>query len=100
VFEAAAGVPCGKVLGLHEGLTSERTTRAGLVTTQPHPDTHTGAVPVLSPPYRSDGVRTPAHSAPPQLGEDTGEVLRDLLDQGAEVRPNDPVARARKGVWF
>ncbi|MDB5857602.1 MAG: CoA transferase [Ramlibacter sp.] len=72
-----AGIPCGQVLGLHDALTSERTTRGGLVTTQPHPDV--GTVPVLAPPYRFDGVRTPVRSAPPQLGKDTGEVLRDLL---------------------
>jgi crotonobetainyl-CoA:carnitine CoA-transferase CaiB-like acyl-CoA transferase len=76
---AAAGIPCGEVLGLHEALTSERTTRGGLVTTQPHPETATGTVPVLSHPYRSDGVPTPVRSAPPQLGKDTGEVLRELL---------------------
>jgi crotonobetainyl-CoA:carnitine CoA-transferase CaiB-like acyl-CoA transferase len=74
---SAAGIPCGEVLGLHEAMTSERTTRGGLVTTQPHPDT--GTVPVLSPPYRFDGQRTPVRSAPPQLGKDTGDVLRDLL---------------------
>ena len=60
-----------------EALTSERTTRGGLVTTQPHPEV--GTVPVLSPPYRFDGVRTPVRSAPPQLGKDTRQVLQDLL---------------------
>jgi crotonobetainyl-CoA:carnitine CoA-transferase CaiB-like acyl-CoA transferase len=87
---AAAGIPCGEVLGLHEALTSERTTRGGLVTTQPHPETATGTVPVLSPPYRFDGVRTPVRSAPPQLGKDTGEVLRELLGMTA-----DEVAKLR-----
>ena len=81
---AAAGIPCGEVLGLHEALTSERTTRGGLVTTQPHPATASGTVPVLSPPYRFDGVRTPVRSAPPQLGRDTEGVLRDMLGLSAE----------------
>jgi crotonobetainyl-CoA:carnitine CoA-transferase CaiB-like acyl-CoA transferase len=76
---AAAGIPCGEVLGLHEALTSQRTARGGLVTTQPHPETPSGTVPVLSPPYRFDGVRTPVRSAPPQLGHDTGAVLQELL---------------------
>jgi crotonobetainyl-CoA:carnitine CoA-transferase CaiB-like acyl-CoA transferase len=74
---AAAGIPCGEVLGLHEALTSQRTRAAGLVTTQAHPEV--GTVPVLSPPYRFDGVRTPVRSAPPQLGKDTREVLQEIL---------------------
>ena len=81
---AAAGIPCGEVLGLLDALTSERTVRGGLVTTQPHPDTAAGTVPVLSPPYRFDGVRTPVRSAPPQLGKDTGEVLGELLGLSQE----------------
>lgn len=54
------------------------------MTTQPHPDTAAGTVPVLSPPYRFDGVRTPVRSAPPQLGKDTGEVLGELLGLSQE----------------
>ena len=76
---AAAGIPCGEVLGLLDALTSERTVRGGLVTTQPHPETESGSVPVLSPPYRFDGVRTPVRSAPPQLGKDTAQVLQEFL---------------------
>jgi crotonobetainyl-CoA:carnitine CoA-transferase CaiB-like acyl-CoA transferase len=79
---SAVGIPCGEVLGLFEAMTSERTTRGGLVTTQPHPDA--GTVPVLSPPYRFDGQRAPVRSAPPQLGKDTGDVLRELLGVGDE----------------
>jgi crotonobetainyl-CoA:carnitine CoA-transferase CaiB-like acyl-CoA transferase len=74
---AAAGIPCGEVLGLHEALTSQRATDAGLVTSQPHPEV--GSVPVLSPPYRFDGVRAPVRSAPPQLGKDTRSVLQEVL---------------------
>jgi crotonobetainyl-CoA:carnitine CoA-transferase CaiB-like acyl-CoA transferase len=51
---AAAGIPCGEVLGLLEALTSERTTR------------------------------TPVRSAPPQVGKDTGDVLRDMLGLSEE----------------
>ena len=76
---AAAGIPCGEVLGLHEALTSERTARSGLVTMQAHPETSSGTVPVLSPPYRFDGIRSPVRSAPPQLGRDTAQVLQELL---------------------
>ena len=74
---AAAGIPCGEVLGLHEALTSKRATDAGLVTTQPHPEV--GSTQVLAPPYRFDGERLPVRSAPPPLGEGTRDVLQSLL---------------------
>ena len=74
---ANAGIPCGEVLGLHEALTSQRATDAGLITTQTHPVA--GSVNVLAPPYRFDGERLPVRSAPPTLGEGTNEVLKSLL---------------------
>jgi len=74
---AAAGIPCGEVLGLHQALTSERAVRGGLVTRQPHAEA--GAVDVLAPPYRLNGERLPVRRGPPPLGEGTPDVLRDLL---------------------
>ncbi|AMO24506.1 CaiB/BaiF CoA-transferase family protein [Ramlibacter solisilvae] len=74
---AAADIPCGEVLGLHEALTSQRATDAGLVTRQPHPQA--GSTHVLAPPYRLDGERLPVRRAPPQLGADTQTVLESLL---------------------
>ncbi|MDR9243288.1 CaiB/BaiF CoA transferase family protein [Burkholderia multivorans] len=85
---ADAGIPCGEVLGLHEALTSERATRAGLVTRQPHPVA--GGVHVLAPPYRFDGARLPVRGAPPVLGADTDAVLGSWLGLSA-----DDVARLR-----
>ncbi|MBR8512484.1 CaiB/BaiF CoA-transferase family protein [Burkholderia cenocepacia] len=79
---ADAGIPCGEVLGLHEALTSDRATRAGLVTRQPHPVA--GAVDVLAPPYRFDGTRLPVRGAPPVLGADTEAVLGGWLGMSAE----------------
>ena len=73
----AAGIPCGRVAGLHEALTSERTRRGGLLRDMPHPVT--GTTPVFAPPYRMDGQRLPIRSAPPTLGEGTREVLQQLL---------------------
>ncbi|MGJ7918563.1 CaiB/BaiF CoA transferase family protein [Massilia sp. LXY-6] len=73
----AAGIPCGEVAGLHEALTSRRASDGGLVKTMPHAEV--GSVKVLASPYRFDGERLPVRSAPPALGEGTGEVLRDLL---------------------
>jgi len=74
---AAAGIPCGEVLGVHEALTGERATRGGLVTRHPHPEA--GSVDVLAPPYRFDGQRLPVRRPPPALGEGTREVLSGLL---------------------
>lgn len=74
----AMGIPCGKVLGLHEALTSEATRQGGLLSEMPHPvagTTHT-----FAPPYRLDGRRLPIRNAPPTLGEGTRDVLRDLLN--------------------
>jgi crotonobetainyl-CoA:carnitine CoA-transferase CaiB-like acyl-CoA transferase len=74
---AAAGIPCGEVLGLHEALTSQRARDAGLVTEQPHPVA--GSHHVLAPPYRLDGERLPIRRPPPVLGEGTANVLQELL---------------------
>jgi crotonobetainyl-CoA:carnitine CoA-transferase CaiB-like acyl-CoA transferase len=73
----AAGIPCGKVAGLHEALTSERTRRGRMVQDMPHPEV--GSTPVFAPPYRLDGQRLPIRSAPPTLGEGTRAVLQELL---------------------
>lgn len=74
---AAAGIPCGEVLGLLEAMQSKRAADAGLVTRQPHPVA--GTVDVLAPPYRFDGERLPVRSAPPVLGEGNHDVLKSLL---------------------
>ena len=71
------GIPCGEVAGLHEALTSQRVSDAGLLTTQAHP--LAGSVKVMAPPYLFDGKRLPVRKAPPVLGEGTHEVLQSLL---------------------
>jgi crotonobetainyl-CoA:carnitine CoA-transferase CaiB-like acyl-CoA transferase len=73
----AQGIPCGKVAGLHEALSSERTRQGGLVQTMPH--LVAGQTHVFSPPYRLDGERLPIRHAPPLLGEATREVLQEDL---------------------
>lgn len=73
----AAGIPCGEVAGLHEALSSERTTLGALVQDMPHPDA--GTTPIFAPAYRLDGQRLPIRHAPPTLGEATRDVLQDLL---------------------
>ncbi|WP_418314802.1 CaiB/BaiF CoA transferase family protein [Piscinibacter sakaiensis] len=79
---AAAGIPCGEVLGLLEALTSQRSQAGGLVETHPHPVA--GSVPVMAPPYRFDGRRAPIRHAPPQLGAATHEVLTTTLGLSAQ----------------
>lgn len=78
----AVGIPCGRVAGLHEALTSERTQRSGLLRDMPHPVAGTTAV--FAPPYRLDGQRLPLRNAPPTLGEGTREVLQRLLSMSDE----------------
>ncbi|MFT0851571.1 CaiB/BaiF CoA-transferase family protein [Achromobacter sp. F4_2707] len=73
----ACGIPCGKVAGLHEALTSPRTRESGLLQTMPH--AVAGSINVYAPPYRLDKQRLPIRYAPPSLGEGTREVLQDLL---------------------
>lgn len=73
----AAGIPCGRVAGLHEALTSERTRRGGLLQEMPHPVA--GTTHVFAPPYRLNGQRLPIRNAPPTLGAATREVLQQLL---------------------
>ena len=79
---AAAGIPCGEVLGLLEAMTSPRAVAAGLVTTQPHAEA--GTTPVLAPPYRFDGERMPVRRGPPTLGESTDDVLQSMLGVSAD----------------
>jgi len=80
---AAAGIPCGEVLGLHEALQSRRSTEAGLVVGMPNPEI--GLVQVMAPPYRIDGKRLPVRAAPPLLSQDTEKVLGDLLGMDART---------------
>ena len=89
---SAAGIPCGKVAGLHEALTSERTRRGGLLQEMPHPVA--GSTHVFAPPYRLDGQRLPIRNAPPTLGEGTREVLQQLL----QLSDADLQALRDKGV--
>ena len=74
---SAHGIPCGRVAGLYEALTSERTRAAGMLQEMPHPVA--GKTHVFAPPYRLDGKRLPIRNAPPTLGEGTKDVLQQLL---------------------
>src|SRR5690606_11548366 len=79
---SACGIPCGRVAGLHDALTSDRTRRSGLLHTLPHPVA--GSTHVFAPPYRLDGQRLPIRNAPPTLGEGSRDVLQRLLQLSEE----------------
>lgn len=79
----ALNIPCGEVLGLCEALTSERATRSNLVDSFPLPTGEQS--PVLAPPYRLDGERTPVRYPPPTLGEGTNDVLKSVLGLSDDV---------------
>ncbi|MGU3537290.1 CaiB/BaiF CoA transferase family protein [Methylobacterium sp. A54F] len=81
---AAAGIPCGEVLGLHEALTSPRARSADLVVPQgegAEPGAH-----VLAPPYRLDGARLPVRRMPPALGGSSAEIAGERLGLSAAER--------------
>ena len=71
---AAAGIPGGEVLGLHEALTSDR---AGDLVIPQGGEAHEGAH-VLAPPYRLDGTRLPVRRMPPAL-DASGDAIRAEL---------------------
>ncbi|MBN9468338.1 MAG: CoA transferase [Bosea sp.] len=79
---SAQAIPCGEVLGLHEALRSARAQEAGMVVESQRPDGSAGTV--LAPPYRLDGARAPVGRLPPDLGQDTREVLTAELGLDAE----------------
>lgn len=88
----AAGIPCGEVLGLHEALTSERATQAGVVAGAQ--ECIDGPVRVLAPPYRLDGARVPVRRMPPGLGTASADILAERLGYDAAQH----AALAAKGV--
>ncbi|MAM11107.1 MAG: CoA transferase [Rhizobiaceae bacterium] len=72
---AAAGIPCGEVLGLYEALTHPRTEASEMVVT--HRNAQGEEIVFTRAPWRLDGERCEVRS-PPTLGEHTAEVLASL----------------------
>jgi crotonobetainyl-CoA:carnitine CoA-transferase CaiB-like acyl-CoA transferase len=72
----AAGVPCGPVNGVREALAEPQTGARELIVETPHPAF--GAVRWIASPVRV-GERSGVHRRAPHLGEDTENVLRDVL---------------------
>jgi crotonobetainyl-CoA:carnitine CoA-transferase CaiB-like acyl-CoA transferase len=70
-----AGVPCAPVNTVADALAEEQIRGGGLVQSV---NTPAGPLRVIGTPIRVNGVRPPIRSAPPELGEHTGEVLAEL----------------------
>lgn len=72
----AANLAFGPVLNYSEALDDPQVRHRGQVRTLDHPES--GAIRVVGPPWKLNGIETPA-AAPPLLGEHTDAVLRDWL---------------------
>ncbi|AOK52496.1 CoA transferase [Burkholderia stagnalis] len=73
----AAGVPCGPINDLDEVFENEQVVARGMQVELPHP---CGAnVKLVRNPIRMSRTPPEARSAPPLLGEQTDDVLRELL---------------------
>ena len=72
-----AGVPCGPINRIDEVFADPQVVARGLRIELPHAEA--GSVPLVANPIRLSGSPVAYRSAPPRLGEHTGEVLADWL---------------------
>jgi crotonobetainyl-CoA:carnitine CoA-transferase CaiB-like acyl-CoA transferase len=73
----ASDIPCAAVNTVPDVLAGEQVQALGLVQDVPH--ALYGSVRLMRSPLSLDGQALPVRCAPPQLGEHTDQVLRDLL---------------------
>ncbi len=78
-----AGVPVGEVKTVREALSDPHTHARSMVRELHHPSE--GAFPALGLPLRLNGSDAGVAAAPPLLGADTEEVLREKLGLGPEA---------------
>jgi formyl-CoA transferase len=71
-----AGVACGPVWTVAQVMQSEWAAARGIVQTLEHPAF--GPVRVTAPPFKFDGERPAVRIAPPALGQDEHEILREV----------------------
>ena len=77
----ASSVPCGPVNTIEDVFTDEHVKARGLRLDLPH--SAAGHVPSVASPLMFGNNRQVAKQGPPKLGENTGEVLEELLGLGA-----------------
>lgn len=73
----AEGIPCGPINTLDQVFADPQVVHRGLKTTLPHPTA--GQVDLVSCPIKYSATPAGADTAPPELGQHTDEVLRDVL---------------------
>ena len=76
----AAGVPCGPINMLDNVFDDPQVRARGLRIEMPHP--LAGTVPLVANPIRMSASPVRYRRAPPALGEHTGEVLDEWLNEG------------------
>ncbi|HVC02322.1 MAG TPA: CaiB/BaiF CoA-transferase family protein [Steroidobacteraceae bacterium] len=77
-----AQVPCGPINALDEVFADPQVQARGMRLDLPHPVA--GSVPQVASPLRLSATPVRYRSAPPALGADTRELLRDVLHMSAE----------------
>ena len=84
-----AGVPCGPINTVADVFADPQVQARGLKLELPHPSI--GSVPSVANPIKYSATPIDYRSAPPMLGADTDEILREMLG----VTPEE-IARLRK----
>ncbi len=80
---AAAAVPAGPVNDIAQVFADPQVRHRGMAVTLPHPATGPGGVPQVADPIRLSETPVTYRRPPPRLGEQTEEVLREVLDLNA-----------------
>jgi crotonobetainyl-CoA:carnitine CoA-transferase CaiB-like acyl-CoA transferase len=84
-----AGVPCGPINTVADVFADPQVQERGLKLDLPHPSI--GSVPSVANPIKYSATPISYNSAPPMLGADTDEILREMLGVTSEE-----IARLRK----
>jgi crotonobetainyl-CoA:carnitine CoA-transferase CaiB-like acyl-CoA transferase len=84
-----AGVPCGPINTVADVFADPQVQTRGLKLDLPHPSI--GSVPSVANPIKYSATPISYSSAPPMLGADTDEILREMLGV-----PPEEIARLRK----
>ena len=80
----AAGVPCGRIRNVAEVCTNPQLTERGKVVERPHPTA--GVVQMIGQPIELGDTPARIRTAPPLLGEQTDDVLRETGYTDKEIR--------------